>query len=368
VRRVASALAIALASALALALAPMAASPAFALTGLERATEAVVAVTVQGEIVGSGVVVADGYVLTAGHVADDVAGYSPQVLRNGVEVSFSVAAIDRTRDLALFRLDTDAITPVAFPFPGSLQQGQDVVALGFPVGLRSVTFTKGVVSSLAQHFEGQTYIQTDAAINPGNSGGPLVDSAGRLVGINVQKISGGGVDTVGFSVPGDDALTFVRTNAPGAKLEMAESPSRSAMNWTLGFAALGVLMLSVAYLLVRRRTGRMKEDLGGRLPTPEASRRRTFHVAGPNRDEEVSIRLPAVIGSARNADIRVSDAGVADYQARVGLEALGTVTISDLVGNDGLYCGDLCVSHAIIEPGLSFRVGATEITLVERRA
>ena len=64
--------------------------------------------TVQGQIIGSGVVVADGYVLTAAHVADDVVAYSPKVLRNGAEVPFKVVAIDRTRALALFRLDTDA--------------------------------------------------------------------------------------------------------------------------------------------------------------------------------------------------------------------------------------------------------------------
>jgi hypothetical protein len=363
-RRAATALALALAIGLALA----AASPALAQTGLERAPQAVVAVTVQGEIVGSGVVVAVGYVLTAAHVADDVATYAPKVLRDGVEVPFAVVAIDRTRDLALFRLDTGAITPVAFPYPGSLRQGQDVVALGFPVGLRSVTFTKGVVSSPAQDYQGQTYIQTDAAINPGNSGGPLVDNQGRLVGINVQKISGGGVDTVGFSVPGDDALVFVRAHVPATKLDVGESPSQNAMQWTLGLAVIGVLGLTGAYLFVRRSSRAERPELAVPLPSPAAMRRRTFHVHAPDRDEEVTIRLPAVVGGATNADIRVHGDGVGDYQARIGLEALGTVTVTDLVGAGGLYCGELCVSHAVIEPGMSFRVGATVITLVERRA
>jgi hypothetical protein len=352
---------------LAAVLLPASPQHVFAATGLDQATRAVVAVTVQGQIVGSGVVVASGYVLTAAHVADDVASYSPRVLRNGSEVPFGVVAIDRTRDLALLKADTDAIVPVTFAYPGSLVQGQDVVALGFPIGLTAVSLTKGVVSSLAQDFQGATFVQTDAAINPGNSGGALVDDQGRLVGINVAKVTGGGVDTVGFAVPVADALAFVRASAPGAQISIAASPAQNATDWTLIAAATGILVLTLAYLSVRLRTHAARGELTGPPPVPESSMRRTFHVVGTGRDEVVSLRLPAVIGSAANADIHVTDAGVGEYQARIGLEALGTVTITDLVGNDGLYCGDMCVQHAVIEPGLSFRVGNTEITLVERR-
>lgn len=357
-----------IAAALALVLACALPAPALAATGLARATAAVVAVTVRGEIVGSGVIVADGYVLTAAHVADDVASYAPRVLRGGAEVPYTLVAIDRTRDLALLKLDTGGIQPVEFAYAGSLSQGEDVIALGFPIGLKSVSFTKGVVSSPAQDLGGQTFIQTDAAINPGNSGGALVDSAGDLVGINVQKVSGGGVDAVGFSVPESDALDFVRRSAPSAALEVAPSPARSAIVWTLAISAAGVLGLTAAFLIVRRRTADLRDDLGGRLPAADGSKRRTFHVAGPSRDEEITVRLPAVVGSARNADIRIQDAGVRDYHARIGLEVLGTVAVTDLADGEGVYCGDLCVLHAVIEPGMSFRVGATEVTLVERRA
>jgi hypothetical protein len=357
-----------LALALAWVLLPVSARPALAATGLDRATTSVVAVTVQGQIVGSGVVVADGYVLTAAHVSDDVASYAPRVLRDGGEVPFEVVAIDRVRDLALLKLDTGSVAPVTFAYPGTLSRGQDVVALGFPIGLTSVSLTKGVVSSAAQDYQGSTFVQTDAAINPGNSGGALVDDQGRLVGINVAKVTGGGVDTVGFAVPGADALAFVRASAPGARLDVAQSPAESATNWTLVAAGAGIVVLTFAYLSVRMRAHEARGSLGGRPPAPASSMRRTFHVAGSDRDEVLTVRLPAVVGSAVNADIRVTDAGVGEYQARIGLEALGTVTITDLVGHDGLFCGDMCVSHAVIEPGMSFRVGATEITLVQRRS
>ncbi|MDO8964353.1 MAG: trypsin-like peptidase domain-containing protein [Coriobacteriia bacterium] len=335
--------------------------------GIDRAQQSVAAVVVGADIIGSGVVVAEGYVLTAAHVADDVRGHGPRVELGGVGATFTVVATDRTRDLALLRTDTHAVQPVVFGDSGSVRRGQDVTAIGYPIGLRSVTFTRGVVSSPSQVFDGRTFLQTDAAINPGNSGGPLVDAEGRLVGINVEKVSGGGVDTVGFSVPVADALAFVRATAPDAKLEVAPGLDQRSMTTTLLTAAAVLVILTAIYLgtglLFRRRGG----DLSGPVKTPAASLRRTFHVAGPARDDEVTVSLPAVVGSAANADLRVVDPGVAEYQARIGLEALGTVTVTNLLDDDGVFCGDGCVKHAVIAPGMSFRVGQTVVTLVERR-
>lgn len=356
-----------IACALACALACAMPASAVAATGLERASRAVVAVAVGPQIVGSGVVIAPGYALTAAHVVDDVAGFAPVLVVGGAETTFTVVAIDRARDLALLSAPTFDVQPVVVADSGALTRGQDVTAIGFPVGLRSVTFTRGVVSSPAQEFRGRTFVQTDAAINPGNSGGPLVDSEGRLVAINVEKLSGGGVDTVGFSVPGADALAFVREAAPGAAVELTPGTGQRITWFALAFAALGLMSLSIAYFVIERRVRLRRAELSGVVEASQAASRRTFHIDGPGTHEERSLRLPAVVGAASNADIRVTDPGVREYEARIGLEAFGTVAVTSLTGSDGVYCGDACVNHAVIEPGMSFRVGRTTITLLQRR-
>jgi hypothetical protein len=355
------------AAALLLALLPASQAAAAAATGLARAQQSAVAVTVGTDIVASGVVVSDGYVLTAAHVVDDTAGFAPKVLVAGQSRPFTVVSVDRQRDLALFSTDTSGAPPIVFGDSSTLANGQEVVTIGFPVGLPSVTISKGVVSSTAQQVDGKTLIQTDAAINPGNSGGPLVDASGNLVGINVEKISGTDVSALGFAVPGDAAMAFVRGAVPGIRLQVAPGFSQIATGWTLAAAFAVLALLTIAYVVFSRRDAMRRNALTGTMPAPVSSQRRTFHVAGPGRDDEVTLRLPAIIGAAHNADIRVGGPGVQDYHVRIGLEPLGTVTVTNLVGTDGLYCGEACVTHAVIEPGMSFRVGATEITLVERR-
>lgn len=114
-------------------------------------------------------------------------------------------------DLAVIRLRSkpDNIQPIPIGSSGNLQVGQAVFAIGNPFGLTR-TLTTGVISALdrrlptAEGREVMGAIQTDAAINPGNSGGPLIDSAGRLIGVNTAIISGSGSSAgIGFAVPVD---------------------------------------------------------------------------------------------------------------------------------------------------------------------
>jgi S1-C subfamily serine protease len=121
------------------------------------------------------------------------------------------------RDLAVLRIDAPQgkLPPIAVGASRDLQVGQRVYAIGNPFGLDQ-TLTTGIVSALNRNiesFNGRTIrgvVQTDAAINPGNSGGPLLDSAGRLIGVNTQIASPSGASAgIGFAIPVDEVNRIV---------------------------------------------------------------------------------------------------------------------------------------------------------------
>jgi S1-C subfamily serine protease len=121
------------------------------------------------------------------------------------------------RDLAVLRIDAprEKLKPIALGESASLQVGQKVYAIGNPFGLDQ-TLTTGIVSALNREIESVTrrpirgVIQTDAAINPGNSGGPLLDSAGRLIGVNTAIYSPSGASAgIGFAIPVDEVNRVV---------------------------------------------------------------------------------------------------------------------------------------------------------------
>lgn len=121
------------------------------------------------------------------------------------------------RDLAVLKIDAPAakLPPIPMGSSRDLLVGQRVFAIGNPFGLDQ-TLTTGVVSALGREidsFNGRTIrgvVQTDAAINPGNSGGPLLDSAGRLIGVNTQIASPSGASAgIGFAIPADEVNRIV---------------------------------------------------------------------------------------------------------------------------------------------------------------
>ncbi len=129
--------------------------------------------------------------------------------RSQWEASFVGAAEDK--DLAVLKIDAPSarLKPIAVGTSSDLQVGQKVFAIGNPFGLDQ-TLTTGIVSALGREIRSlsdrpiQDVIQTDAAINPGNSGGPLLDSAGRLIGVNTQIASPSGASAgIGFAIPVD---------------------------------------------------------------------------------------------------------------------------------------------------------------------
>src|SRR6266849_5581157 len=153
-------------------------------------------------IVGSGFVIdRDGHVLTNAHVVDGAASLSV-TLDNGDKLPARTVGLDPVLDLALIRVEAKTnLTIARFGDSATLRVGEEVVAIGNPIGLDQ-TMTRGIVSGLNRLLPGvsdQPMIQTDAPINPGNSGGPLVDRCGAVVGINTFISEE--AQSIGFAVP-----------------------------------------------------------------------------------------------------------------------------------------------------------------------
>ncbi len=161
---------------------------------------------------GSGVIIApDGYVLTNDHVVHDSKQLSMS-LTNGTTLSASVVGMDPATDLAIIRTESTNLPFATLGDSASLRVGQLVIAIGNPFGFQS-TVSTGVVSALGRALrsrEGrliENIVQHTAPLNPGNSGGPLVDSRGRIVGLNTAIIMG--AQGIGFSIPSDTAKWVV---------------------------------------------------------------------------------------------------------------------------------------------------------------
>ena len=127
-----------------------------------------------------------GYILTNEHI---VAGQSrlTAIFDDDTRLRARVVSADEQRDIALLKVDGgNGLTPLAFAT--ALREGEDVIALGFPLNLSgTITITRGIVSAV-RWFDGVKHVQTDAAVNPGNSGGPLLNNRGEVVGMNTSVI------------------------------------------------------------------------------------------------------------------------------------------------------------------------------------
>ena len=156
---------------------------------------------------GSGVVIdSAGYIVTNNHVIAD-ANELAVALPDGTLQPTRVVGVDPDSDLALLKVETANLKPITMGDIKSIAVGDVVLAVGNPLGVGQ-TVTQGIVSALGRRGIGinpvENFIQTDAAINPGNSGGALIDTAGRLVGINSAILSrGGGSEGIGFAIPVD---------------------------------------------------------------------------------------------------------------------------------------------------------------------
>lgn len=168
------------------------------------------------ESTGSGVILDnEGYIVTNNHVVNGADSITV-TLADGNEEQAEIVGTDPRTDLAVIKVQVDNyVTPVRFGDSNKLAVGEQVVAIGNPLGLRFArSVTAGIVSGLNRLLtteEGFTFrlIQTDAAINPGNSGGALVNLKGELIGINTVKIAEEGFEGMGFSIPSNQVKTVV---------------------------------------------------------------------------------------------------------------------------------------------------------------
>jgi S1-C subfamily serine protease len=169
---------------------------------VEKVGPAVVSITVKqnrgrgygAEGAASGIIFApDGYILTNNHVVENTIEVGV-ALTNGDTFKAEIVGTDPATDLAVVRAATNGLPIAEFGDSDALRAGQLVIAIGNPFGFQS-TVSTGVVSALGRALRSETgrlienVIQTDVPLNPGNSGGPLVDSRGRVIGINTAIIS-----------------------------------------------------------------------------------------------------------------------------------------------------------------------------------
>lgn len=152
-----------------------------------------------------------GHVLTSYHVIDGAREIDVSINDDYV-VPATIVGVDPQNDIAVLKVEApaDILVPVELGTSSNLKVGQRAIAIGNPFGQFGRTLTIGVISALNRTLEGSSgrtitgIIQTDAAINRGNSGGPLLDSSGRLIGINTAIFSPTGTSAgVGFAVPVD---------------------------------------------------------------------------------------------------------------------------------------------------------------------
>jgi S1-C subfamily serine protease len=215
----------------------------------------------RGEATGSGFVVDNnGDILTNAHVIEGASRVTVQFEDNKT-TDAKVVGKDTSTDIALLRVDPKNVKlhPLALGDSSSVQVGDPTIAIGNPFGLDR-TLTTGVVSALQRRIDAPNgfsidhVIQTDAAINPGNSGGPLLDAAGRVIGINSQIATGGagnGNVGIGFAVPINTAKRVVPQLKSSGTVQRAYlgitglSIDRSLSRLNLNVSS-GVLVQSVA--------------------------------------------------------------------------------------------------------------------------
>ena len=167
---------------------------------------------------GSGVIISDdGYILTCAHVVDGADDITVQV--DGTDYDATVIGSDTTSDVAVLKIDAEGLTPAVVGDSNALTVGEEVMAVGNPLGNLSGTVTNGIVSALNRDVSIQSndgsilnlsLIQTNASISPGNSGGGLFNMAGELVGIVNAKSDASGAEGLGFAIPINNAIAIAQ--------------------------------------------------------------------------------------------------------------------------------------------------------------
>lgn len=175
------------------------------------------------EASGSGIIVSsDGYILTNNHVVNsastssyyqitEATGVKVKLYGDETEYEAKVIGSDEQTDLAVIKIEKTGLTAAELGDSNSVQVGEFAMAIGNPLGLQS-SISCGIISAKNREVQDSetgtvfNLIQTDAAINSGNSGGALVNADGKVIGINTLKLSGTGIEGIGFAIPINSTL------------------------------------------------------------------------------------------------------------------------------------------------------------------
>lgn len=162
--------------------------------------------------VGSGFVIDEkGYIITNNHVVRN-ANVVSVILPDGKKFEARIISRDRSRDLALLKIEADGLKPLKLGDSDSARVGELVLAIGSPLGLPGPNVSMGVISATGRNIEGkevilEDLIQTDAAINPGNSGGPLINMKGEVIGVTTAMIPY--AQGISFAIPINSVKKFI---------------------------------------------------------------------------------------------------------------------------------------------------------------
>lgn len=162
---------------------------------------------------GSGIILtSDGYIVTCKHVVDS-AETIKVILNDDTEYDAKLIGSDTRSDLAVLKIEATGLSPATLGDSDMLTVGEDVIAIGNPLGELRGTATSGIISALSREVTVEnttmSLIQTDAAISPGNSGGGLFNASGSLVGIVNAKASSSNSEGLGFAIPVSSVKTII---------------------------------------------------------------------------------------------------------------------------------------------------------------
>ncbi|WP_420477942.1 trypsin-like peptidase domain-containing protein [Brevundimonas sp. FT23028] len=295
---------------------------------------------------GSGAILdaAQGIVVTNNHVVDGGQKFTVDLTDGRIFDAVLIGA-DKATDIAVLQITAPGLAQIEVASSDRLRTGDLAFAVGYPLGLDQ-TLTMGVISGLGRSGMGdriEDYIQTDAAVNSGNSGGPLLDSRGRLIGINTSILSGGGGgnDGIAFAVPSRIMLYVVdqlrttgevRRGVTGAILGSLNA--ERSREFGLGIVR-GAVVEDVAPGSSAARAGLRRGDvitrIGARPVSNAGTVQATIGIAAPGTEVEVVYLRD---GHEGRATVTV-EAGV-DRQVTIGAEVVMSRGASIREGADGL--------------------------------